>query len=168
MPPPKSGNFFSYSLDGARELEKSLMELPKAVAKGVLRQAAQKAMRPVLDAALRYARSRVRVRTGRFANSFIINTKLTERQQRNARRYGGLGNVNVYVGSTDPKAHLIEFGTHDTPAHPVMRPAWEENKEEVFKLFCKNITQNLVKAARRLATRAIKGTLSAKERQSLR
>lgn len=30
-------------------------------------------------------------------------------------------------------AHLVEFGTDETPARPFMRPAWEQNKQAAAK-----------------------------------
>ena len=163
-----AGDFFSFRLEGARELEKALEQLPKAVAKTVLKKAAIKALAPVLAAAEANASSKVGRVTGRFAGSFKITTNLSKRQKREARRKGGLGNVDVYVGSDDPKAHLIEFGTSKMGPRPILRPAWDEKKNEAFEIFQKEVAAELEKAAANLAKKAIKGTLSKGQMEALR
>lgn len=40
--------------------------------------------------------------------------------------------VNVYVGpGRNPQATLREFGTSRVPAHPYMRPAWDQHREDL-------------------------------------
>ena len=162
------GKFFSFRLEGARELEKVLEELPKAVAKQVLMKAGKAALKPVLDEARANAKTQVKRRTGRFADSFNISTKLTKRQTRLARRYGEKMGVDLYVGSTDQKAHLIEFGTSSLSARPVLRPAWDAYKQVVLDIFTLKIAEELKTAARRLASKALRGKLSAKEKAALK
>jgi hypothetical protein len=77
------------------------------------------------------------------------------------QRGGARNGVTVYAGSTDPKAHLLEFGHLSRDGSfvrpfPVMRPAWDETKEKVLELFKAELWNALVKTARRLRRRAEK------------
>lgn len=182
------GDVFKFKIEGARELEEVLERLPISMGKAVLRAAARKALKPVRDRAEELApvgplqsRRGEKKSAGKYKKSFIVSTTLNKNQQRAARKLGESRHaVNVYVGSTDKKAHLIEFGTGQRvqrsgrrtgamprPANGVLRRAWDENLDKVFKIFSEEISKNLLKAARRLARKAIKGTLSAKERRAL-
>ena len=66
----------------------------------------------------------------------------------------------MHVGSTDPKAHLIEFGTAKMSAQPTLRPAWDTDKKRVLNTFAREIGKNLEKLAKRLARQAAAGKLS--------
>lgn len=160
-----NGKIFSFRLEGARDLDKALAELPKSMARSVLTRAAKKALQPVLEAARANAASVVGRKTGRYANSFYIGVTLTKRQRRAARKSGGLGDVNVYIGSSDRKAHLIEFGWEHDEAHPTLRPAWDANKAKVFQIFTEEIGKELMRAVRKQAIRGMK--LTAAERRAL-
>lgn len=160
--------FITARLDGAKELEEVLEQLPKAMGKKVLRDAAKVALVPVLVDAMAGARQDVGIVSGKYRYSYTINSSLTSRQRRAAKAAGEGGNVDVYVGSNDFKAHLIEFGTRFMRAVPVLRPAWDANKDKVFKIFFDEIGGNLSKAAARLFKKAFKGKLTAAEKAALR
>jgi len=110
--------------------------------------------------------------------SVVISTKLSKNQKRGHKKDRAA--VEVFVGSTHPLAHLIEFGTVErvrkksggstgkmTQA-PFMRPAWDATKGEALDILTKEIKAELLKAASRLAKRAEKGTLGKRAVKELR
>lgn len=152
----------SFSIN-SKGLERALTRLPKAMGKSVLRAAAKKSLKPVMVAA--EANSPVG-RTGRYKKSWAIKSTLSKRQRR-GRAGLSRGGVIMYVGSTDPKAHLLEFGTIKMAARPVLRPAWDANKHRVLAVLSDEVWFALAKAARRLARRAASGKLGLKQTRSL-
>ena len=128
----------------------------------MLRAALKKAGQPVLKAAIAGAA----VRTGRFKKSFAIKSALSKRQRRGLRGRSR-GGVIMFIGSTDPKAHLVEFGTVHMSARPTLRPAWDANKQRVLAMIRDEVWFALAKAARRLAKRAATGKLSASQTRGL-
>ena len=148
----------------SKNLERALKRLPKAMGKSVLRAAAKKALKPVRVAA--EANAPVG-HTGRFKKSFAIKSTLSKRQRRGRAKLSR-GGVIMYVGSTDPKAHLLEFGTSKMRARPTLRPAWDANKHRVLAVLGDELWFALARAARRLAKRAEAGKLSSKQIRGLR
>lgn len=173
-------NYFSFSLVGAKELIQNLDDLPKSFQKPVLRRAIIKALAPVLAAAEALAGSTVRMLDGRYKLSYAISTKLTANQARQARQrraVDGIYAVTVYVGSNDPKAHLLEFGHRivtrlgnvvgTARPFPVMRPAWDGNKEAAFNIFLNELSKELLSTVRRLGRRAQKGKLTSRQKREI-
>lgn len=152
----------SVRFEGGKELQTALNRLPKTLSKSVLRNAAKEALIPVLKEAETLSEANVKRRTGRFISSWLIGTKLKRSQAREARKSGKTSGVTVYVGSSDPTAHLKEWGWIHHAATPVLRPAWDAKKEEVLHIFGGLVWKQLAKAAQRLAKKAEKGTLSKK------
>lgn len=165
--------YFSFQLLGGMELAEALGELPKSVQKPVLRKACIDAFAPTLAAANGLAGSVVGVVTGRYEKSYTIGTKLTKSQKADERDSPSANYfVTVYCGSTDPVAHLLEFGhlsrsgTH-VEAYPVMRPAWDGTKEQVLSLLGASLWKELAAAAQKLNKKAVKGTLSSAQQRGI-
>ena len=99
--------------------------------------------------------------------------------------------VTQYVGSTDPTAHLIEFGTKERTlsssvvapvgasvvviqttgrisANPFLRNAWDTKRGQLLTIFAGEMKVQLEKAAARLAKRAGAGKLSKSQIRGLR
>jgi HK97 gp10 family phage protein len=129
----------SVHVEGLRELQKALSELPKATATNVVRKALEDAAAPVAAA----AKALAPVASGELRSSVIAGTKLSRRQKKVHRQWAGTTPVKtpagwrnqpakevfVFAGAgTNPHAHLQEFGTADLPPQPFMRPAWDANK----------------------------------------
>lgn len=156
---------FSFELQGLKELDSMLKQLPKRMGKTVLRNALKKAAIPIRDA----AKANVpRGPTGNLEESITIATQLKKGQRR--RKIREKDTVEMFVGSTAPHAHLVEFGTverfrkgggatGEMPASPFLTNAWDATKNEALDILRKEILTELVKAAERLRKRAIKGTL---------
>lgn len=140
----------SFRVDGLKELEQALGQLPKATSKAVLRRTAIRALAPVIAD----AKTRVPVDEGDLKDSLKITTKLSKRQQRkNAKSVAeGKSSVQLYAGpSALPHAHLVEFGTEHMAPQPYLRPAWDANKDEVLELVRTELADEITKAAARLA-----------------
>lgn len=160
-------------IEGLKELEFALSELPRATARNVLLRALKNAAQPIVDEAKRL----VPVATGRLRDSIIVQartrnlTGLREFGQtlreggtraeavsvlRAARRAGGSegSRAEVNVGPTSPHAHWIEFGTVQMGAQPYMRPAFESTKGEALLSIKKELAAEIEKARARLARKA--------------
>lgn len=142
-----------FEFDGFKELEENLKRLEKlSTQRSVMRKAIDDASKHIVDQAKSYAP----FRTGRLEGSIKMSGKLNKSQSRLEK-----GNretdteITRYLGSTDQKAHLIEFGTAPrtnggkfagsqhpgTSPDPFLRPAWENGKKEVIP----NLKDTLVK-----------------------
>lgn len=165
---------FFYQLEGLRELDQMLKELPKTMAKSVLRNACKKALIPVRDLARKTA---PRGGTGDFSESIEIGTKLNKHQKRSRKRPGPQ-EVEVFVGSTSSLGHLVEWGTRqrvresggatgEMPADPFFSRAWNAKKKTVFILLKKELATELMKGVARLRKRAEAGKLSRKMAQEI-
>lgn len=166
---------FNFRIEGLEELDRMLRQLPKTIARSTLRKALEKAAIPIRDEAKREAET---ISTySDFAESILIRSRLKANQRR--RRRPGKDVVEIYVGSTAPHAHLIEFGTQERyrkksgggtgvmPANPFLTRAWEAKRKEALDRLTETLGQELEKAAARLRKRAEKGTLSKKAVEEL-
>jgi HK97 gp10 family phage protein len=189
-----SRDAFSFELVGMKELMAALDELPTiGMKKSVIRKAAKKAMKPTAElykSALPYApKNKGFENSPHLRDSVEITSKLNRSQKKYGRRVGK-DEIVMYVGSSAPHAHLLEFGTAErrhkvaktvpigdefrvvqstgrVPARPYLRQAWESTKFGVMKIFSDEMKKELLKAAKRLAKKAEKGTLTKTQRRGL-
>lgn len=143
----------SVRIDGLKELDEALAQLPRATSKNVLRRIGIRSLAPVISA----AKANVPVYRGDLKESLKVTTKLSKRQQReNAKAVAdGKASVQLYAGAAAlPHAHLVEFGTATMPPQPFMRPAWDSNKDEVLAIIKNELGDEITKAAARLARKA--------------
>lgn len=152
-----------FQIQGADALVKAMKKLPKSMTKTVMRAALKKVAEPVR--AMAAARAPVG-ETGRYKDSFVIKSTLSK-SQRKGQRYRLRGGVVLYVGSTDPKAHLLEFGTVNMRARPTLRPAWDLHKSRMLESLGRELWKALARAAKRLAKSAVRGKLSLKRQREL-
>lgn len=160
-------------IEGLRELEQTLSELPKATARNVLRRVLTKRAQPIVDT----AKQLVPVDSGQLRDSIAVSTKLgtkagksefaaamraglgTEaavQAMRDARRAAqGQGSfAEVYVGPGRlPHAHMVEFGTSKMAPRPYLRPAWDSHKEGILDGIREDLWAEILKSAARLARR---------------
>ena len=156
---------FSFRVTGAKELERAFTELGATLSKRVLLAALRDVAKPVKRDAERLIISRTKVKTGRLARSMKVST----RRGRSKRGFSPrTGTAQIFVGSTAPHAHLIEFGTSprfrkgggftgQVAARSFMRPAWEINKAGIMKGLIKAVWKAIVKTARTERKRAQAG-----------
>lgn len=140
-------------IDGLRDLEKALAQLPKSTGKGVLRRVGKKELQPVADTAASMAPKA----DGNLKKSIAVSTKLSGRQGKLHRKMfrDDRASVEIFAGAGPiPSAHAQEFGTINHPAKPFMRPAWEAKKMAVLEGIKKGLWVEVKKSADRLARKA--------------
>ncbi|WP_323783447.1 HK97-gp10 family putative phage morphogenesis protein [Leisingera sp.] len=157
-----------FKMEGAGDIERALADLARGTAKGAVRRAMKKTLKPVAEAAEGLSGGKFKV---------AVTSKLTARQQRDARMDRGRSKLALYVGPVmpdgddAPHAHLYEFGTAPRfhketgksvgamPARPFMRPAWDANQAAMLETLKREIwaeIEKTVERARRKAERAAK------------
>lgn len=148
-------------VEGFRELDKALAELPKSTGKAVLRRVGKGALQPMAAT----ARSLAPKATGDLELSIIVGTARTKRAKEKPGfrkmadgrvRQAASNHVNVAMGPASGKgvlqyASFVEFGTDDTAPQPFMRPAWSDGAANALEYIRKNLGFEIAKAAKRLA-----------------
>ena len=170
MPQPA----FTFKIHGLKETMDALEQLPTvSMRKGVVRKALEKASIPIRDAAITNAQG-LPFDSEEIAKSIRVGTLKKSQQHKHPRTV-----VARYVGASHPLAHLFEFGTARRftkkkgayrgiiPAMPFLRQAWDSQKMAALGLLKDEIWKELAKAAKRLAKRAERGTLTAKQKAGL-
>lgn len=151
----------SMKIAGFRELDALLKALPRNLDSTGVSAGMRKALQPVAAAAQAYA-------PGGLDTSIKINSRIKKSQRAAALEKPGSGRRVMYVGSTAPHAHLVEFGTGPRfqrngkyvgimPPDPFLRPAWDANKDQVLANLARAVREEIEKALRRRIARAIKG-----------
>lgn len=141
-------DFVTVEMEGLKELEKALYELPKATAKNTGRKALRAGAQPILDEYV----ARVPRDSGDLAASAAISTKLSRRQGALHRKGSDRDHVEMFVGpGPDPAAVQQEFGNENHDAQPALIPAFENNKRKSLKIIGVELWKETKKAAERLA-----------------
>lgn len=136
-------------IDGLRELEAALANLPKATGKNVLRRVLKKAAEPIAaDAEANAPRG-----TGHLVRDVAVASRLTKRQAGLARKEGK-SDVEVHIGVRDPAGVQNEYGNINHGPQPFMRPAWDANKDAALRSISDDLGTEIEKAAARLARKA--------------
>lgn len=142
-------------VEGLRELDRALGELPKATGKNVLRRVLREVAQPIADMAEGLAPRD----TGQLQRSIGVGTKLTRRQSKLHKKMfkDDKASVEMFVGAGGvPQAHLREFGGDRHPPQAFMRPAWDANQGKALETIKSSLWTEIEKAARRLAKKAAK------------
>ena len=81
------------------------------------------------------------VKTGRLRDSLVVKKDRTRP-----------GVVVVHVGATyaAPHAHLVEFGTVNSPARPFLRPAYDANRMAVLSRLRKEVGKRIEREVKKL------------------
>lgn len=144
------------SVEGLRELDNALGQLPKSTGKAVLRRTLKKAGQPIADD----AEAKAPRLTGALQISIGVGTKLTRRQSKLHRKMfkNDKASAEVFVGAGGlAQATQTEFGNEHQAAEPWMRPAWDGNKDQALEIIKTELWSEIDKAAIRLAKRAARG-----------
>jgi HK97 gp10 family phage protein len=144
------------TVEGLRELDAALGNLPKSTGKAVLRRTLKKAAQPIIEEAT----AKVPVLTGALQISIGAGTKLTKRQARLHRKMfaSDRASVEMFVGAGGlAQATQAEFGNRHQAAEPYMRPAWDGNQDQALEIIKAELGAEIIKAAQRLAKKAARG-----------
>lgn len=157
----------SLRIEGLKELDKLLGELPASTARRTSRKGMMAALEPVAAAARSMAPRGVEPKNARSADSIAVSDKLTRAQARAAARTDRQTPtmIHAYVGMANPLGHLIEFGSGPRrkkngqyvgimPAQPFMRPAWDANRAAVLASLTAHLRVEIDKVLARRAKRA--------------
>ena len=148
----------SFSVDGLRDIDNALADLPRATSKAVMRRALRKQLEPV-------AQTANDLWAGADDSAFAVSEKLDRRQP---RWEASPTEVVMHVGSTRaaPHAHLIEFGTepryHESgkfvgavAPDPSLGPAWETHHRSVIAGIAEELGRELAATMARRAKRGL-------------
>jgi len=144
---------------GFKDIERALAELPQGTAKGVARRAMKKELKPVKDTAEAFWPGAT--------EAFKISSQIKGSQRGDTVAKRGKSVLNMYVGSTEPHAHLIEFGTGprytksgafrgSVAPEPMLQPAWDMNERTILKGLGERLWDEISKTVARRAKRAAK------------
>lgn len=140
-------------IEGLRELDAALGNLPKAAAKGVLKRVLIEAGEPIA----RTARGLAPREELHLYESIDVGTKLSRRQAGLHKQQGGKAFQEVFVGTNDPAGVQQEFGNSRHGPQPFMRPAWDSKKGETLEYIANALWGEIEKTAARVAKRAARG-----------
>lgn len=163
-------------VEGLREMQDALAELPKRTSKAVLRRALIKGGKPIADAATANAP----VLNNVLAPSINVTTKMPKGHNpgkaafakamrsgagvqaarsaaRDANRVAPPAFAEAFVGpGRMPQAHMQEFGTETNPAQPYMRPAWDAQKGNALATVTRELVVEIKAAVERARRKALK------------
>ncbi len=157
----------SFKIDGLKELEKSLKELPEVLRGKPLRNAVSAGAKVVLDEAKNRVpigdtgnlkkslyRYRSRSQSGIGKETFLVGVRKGKGTYGDTRRNRRLGIVGKKY-TTQGEAfywRFLEFGTNKMPAKPFLRPAFESTKTRAVEV----MKERLAKAIELQAKKVIK------------
>lgn len=150
-------------IEGLRELDRALGELPKATGKNVLRRVLRSRAQPIASAA-RSAATRSDIAKEHLQDTAAVSTKLSTRQAKLHRKMfrNDKASVEMFVGfGALPQAHLEEFGGPNNAANPMLRPAWDGGKARLLDGIKDDLWAEIDKAAKRLARKAARKAANA-------
>jgi len=138
------------SITGTDNIFRNLRELPERVRVNI----GVGATRKVANAIVKEAKANAPVDTGSLKLSIAAvkrrdrtgNTKysVVPKNSKNVRVNGIKGKVTGWY------AHFVEFGTVNTPAHPFLRPAYENIGPNAIEIFTEYANKRFDKEMRRL------------------
>lgn len=138
----------TFKVEGLSDSLAGLQELTKATEKNTIKRALMNSALPIETT----AEALVPRRRGSLARSLTIGTKLSKRQKKLLEK---ASYVEIYVGAGPlPQAHMQEFGTHNQPPQPYLRPAVDSNIDRVISSFKTELKIAVDKAAQRAARKA--------------
>lgn len=152
-------------VEGLRECQEALAELPKATSRNVLKRALLKSGQPMAE----MAEQKAPKLTGHLQKSIAVSSTLSKKEQKNHRSMiGSLLQMTVAGWRSAPKkavyvfvgagpivqASKQEFGTAHHGPQPYMRPAFDSQRMKVVETIKDLIWAEIDKARTRLAKKA--------------
>lgn len=145
-------------IEGLRELEKALSELPRATGKNVLRRILRKRAEPLASDAQGKAADDPDTPGTRI--QFRFGSKLTKRQAGIHKKMfkDDKAAVEIFVGQegSGPAPVQQEFGNVNHGPQPALRPAWDAGKDALVDGYADDLWTEIDKAAKRLAKKRAK------------
>lgn len=147
-----------FKVSGFRDIERALAQLPAGTAKGVARRALKKELKPVQEMAEAFWPGS--------GSAFRISSSIKGSQRGDSYATRGRSVTNMFVGSFEPHAHLIEFGTgpryNSAGAYrgsvsplPMLQSAWSAvGTQRMLEGLGETLWQEISKTVARRAARA--------------
>lgn len=133
----------TFKVEGLRELDRALADIPRAYAQNILRKAWATAAQPLLAD----IKANAPVKTGALRDSIKVERMGGE----------GAGEVKMQVGVFGEfHGHFQEFGTVRQRARPFVRPALDRHAKAVVEAFRREVAASIERAKARIAARAAK------------
>ncbi len=149
----------TFKIEGLKELEEALKELPKATSRNVLIRALRRAAAPMAEDMM----SRAPFLRGQLQRSITTGTKLSRRQRSQHQKVSA---VEIFVGAGAlVQAITQEFGTVNHAAKPFARPAWDSNVRGAVNIIRDDVAEEIEKARQRLARKAERLAAKIKQQQ---
>jgi HK97 gp10 family phage protein len=159
------------TIEGLKDVDDALKDLPKAVGKNILRRVLKKIAEPIAADMRARAPDDPRTKSRDLKASIYVGTKLNDRQKSLHRKASGGGGprltsagwksdpktlVEMFVGvdPRSPQGAWQEFGTYAHPAQPFARPAWDGNKDKALATIKADLWAEIEKAAARAARKS--------------
>ena len=138
----------SFKVEGLKDLETALLDLPKATARNVMLRTLKEQGAPIRDA----GEANAPKLSGKLKLSYAISTKLSRRQKSLNKKQSP---VEVYIGpGPHPKGVQTEFGNAHQRAEPHLRPAFDAKVRLVLDGIKVSLAGQIEKARARLARKA--------------
>ena len=154
-----------FRIEGLKELDKALGQLPRATGKNVLRRVARRALEPIIADAKTKApvdpdsggklRDSLAVSPKLSRSQKAIHTDMFTIQRASIEMFAGAG-AHLFV----PQGVMQEFGTVHHDPQPFLRPAWDGGKMRMLNNIKKDFWAEIKRAADRVArknARTLKG-----------
>ena len=137
---------FTVKVEGLRELDRALGELPKATGTNVLRRVLKTAAAPVAS----LMQDLAPYDDGNLFEGIGHGRRLTRRQRAVHKKWGTSTAVEYFVGAGGhPQAITQEFGTWFHPAQPFARPAWDAKQMQTLDSIKSDLWTEIAKSAAR-------------------
>lgn len=135
---------WTVKVEGLKEVNDALGQLPKATGRNVMRRVAIKRLEPIAEE----MRSRAPVDDADLKDSITVTTRKPRRRRK-------VSEVEAYAGpGRHPQASLQEFGTAHHGPQPFARPAWDNGKGDLLPGLADDFWEEINKAAQRLARKS--------------
>jgi len=150
-------------VEGFRDIEKALAELPRGTAAGVSRRVMKKELTKVAASANAFW-------PGSADDVFRITSRISRSQYSESVMDRSRSAINMFVGATGgaggtPEAHLVEFGTGpryqkngrftgSVSPTPMLQPAWDMHKNDMLEGLGAALWVEIEKTMARRAARA--------------
>lgn len=132
---------WTVKVEGLREVNDALGQLPKATGRNVMRRVAVKRLQPIADD----MKAKAPVHVAELRESIGVTTRKPKSRRK-------ISEVEAYAGpGRQPQAHLQEFGTSRHGPQPFARPAWDAGKGDLLPGLADDFWDEINKAAARLA-----------------
>lgn len=139
-------------IEGLKELDRALGDLPKATQKRVLRKVGKESLQPMADD----MKTRAPRRFGDLVEGVGVSEKLVRSQTKSFN--GGPIDRHMIVIHAGPGGHpqavIQEIGSFKEAAQPYVTPSWEAGKDRLLRDVASGLERRITDSAKRAARKA--------------